>query len=317
MALSHVDFDIGNGMSPPGSQLQLYTLDGYDVQYFYFEPTGDKLTYSIHNKATRYCVEVLNSTTANWSQVGSNYLTVYGQSPRMLFRTKLWLRSVQVSGSDIDAIQTPEVNIILWGNITDGDRLPDFYISLTQSTVFEMLKQYGVKGGSYNLTTQFPITNSPALPQKTDKDTITKYLQSLIKNGNLTPNNNTVYVIFFDSTSGPSCKDYCSAHGWIQLKDKVTVKNTVLPGYVPFVLLPELTSGCDCCQGFDGLTANSAHEFVEVITEGYYERVIDTEIGDQCRYDLFKIPGRDGQTSYTVQKFWSNIANACVGGDSS
>ncbi|KAJ3289639.1 hypothetical protein HDU76_007509, partial [Blyttiomyces sp. JEL0837] len=68
-----LDFPItSTGVSPPGTQLQLYHAHQHDAQYFRFIPTGDGTTYNVVNKITNYCLEVLNGATANYSPVGLN-----------------------------------------------------------------------------------------------------------------------------------------------------------------------------------------------------------------------------------------------------
>ncbi|KAJ3331083.1 hypothetical protein HDU76_004125 [Blyttiomyces sp. JEL0837] len=71
-----LDFPINNNVpSPPGTQLQIFYSHNDDAQYFRFVPTGDGKTYTVLNKLTNFCLEVLNGATTNYSPVGLNTCT--------------------------------------------------------------------------------------------------------------------------------------------------------------------------------------------------------------------------------------------------
>jgi len=142
-------------------------------------------------------------------------------------------------------------------------------------------------------------------------------------------NVNTYYAIFFPhgltikQGRSKSCTSggFCAYHGTIDAGGSV--------GEIYYGVHPDMQagSGCDvgCGDGapFDNYTAVASHEMVETITDcevglannnapplAWYDNTYG-EIGDICNEQDGSIVGADSQT-YTVQREFSNAANACI-----
>ncbi|KAJ3319858.1 hypothetical protein HDU76_000433 [Blyttiomyces sp. JEL0837] len=208
-------------------------------------------------------------------------------------------------------LQNVEVILLLWGNVNNAGSYPDFYQTLLSSRVFEMLGQYGIGAGSYKGYMQLPPNGGPALPRANTNDDIRAYLHQLAKAGYLKPNGNTYYAVHFAPDSGAGCSGYCAYHSAEYIFD---IPNRATDRLV-YGVMPDL-NGCNCggSNVFEAQTMAAAHELVEAVTDpliGFRDRQTLSEIGDLCAYRTFSITGANGN-SYVIQKFWSNIANACV-----
>ncbi|KAJ3278948.1 hypothetical protein HDU76_009685, partial [Blyttiomyces sp. JEL0837] len=205
-----------------------------------------------------------------------------------------------------------EVTVLLWGSVPNADKYPDFYTSILNSKVFDVLGQYNVSRGTYKSTLQLPPPGAKPLP--TTSNSIASYIKYLIVGGFLTPNKNSYYAIHFGTdinTNVTNCSTYCGYH------DAAAINSTL---YVPYGVLPDLTPCSTTCYGntaFESQTITAAHELFEAITDpipgtGYLHVLTDAEVGDLCSSrGSFSISGSSG-ISYTVPKFWSNAAGACV-----
>jgi hypothetical protein len=96
-----------------------------------------------------------------------------------------------------------------------------------------------------------------------------------------------------------SCQVFCGYHS--------DIDGQVFYAVVPF-------PGCAGCAGglatLDALTVTSSHELCEAITDpipgqGWYDDA-NGEIGDICAWQTKQVG------PYTVQREWSNGANACI-----
>ena len=142
-------------------------------------------------------------------------------------------------------------------------------------------------------------------------------------------NNNTYYAVFFPhgmtitqgGTSSCVSGGFCAYHGTIDAGGPI--------GEIYYGVHPDMQSGSGCNTGcgngtvFGNYTSVASHEMAETITDAevglatvfapplaWYDSK-NGEIGDICNAQQGSILGGDGQT-YTVQKLFSNAANACI-----
>jgi len=142
-------------------------------------------------------------------------------------------------------------------------------------------------------------------------------------------NNNTYYAIFFPhglsitqgGTSSCVAGGFCAYHGTIDAGGSV--------GEIYYGVHPDMQSGSGCDTGcgsgtvFGNYTSVASHEMAETMTDcevglatteapplAWYDNN-NGEIGDICNAQQGSIIGGDGQT-YTVQRLFSNLANACI-----
>lgn len=226
-------------------------------------------------------------------------------------------------------IPNVEVTMLLWGiNITSADRLPDFYAAVTNSEYYDMLSEYSTENqtigrGSFKETIH--LTGYSPSNVLDDAYDIQPYLRSLVAAGTLAPTENSYYAIhfapFYHITLGEdeSCRVFCAYHGTIDISDIPNTKTR----YLYYGIMPDQGGACRWGCGsnrdaFNNLCSVSSHELVEATTDpavglagGYsfplaWYNEQQGEIGDICN-------GYQGKAAnYTVQKQWSNKANACV-----
>lgn len=118
------------------------------------------------------------------------------------------------------------------------------------------------------------------------------------------PDANTLYFVYTPPGStitqggSRSCQAFCGYHS--------NIGNQIFYAAMPY-------PGCSGCTGGlsvqNALTATSSHELCEAITDaipgtGWYDDQ-HGEIGDICAWQFDTLGG------YTIQKEWSNAANAC------
>lgn len=119
------------------------------------------------------------------------------------------------------------------------------------------------------------------------------------------PSANTLYFVYLPSGvtvqqgGSSSCQSFCGYHDSFSTQTYYAV--------VPY-------ADCNGCSAnlavLDALTEVSSHELCEAITDpvpgqGWYDQN-NGEIGDICAWQTKQVG------NYTVQKEWSNSANACV-----
>ncbi len=234
-------------------------------------------------------------------------------------------------------IANVKVIAVNWGpnvNTTVASGIGGFYSAITGSAYFDWLSEYNTVGlngtdgkagsnqtighGSY--AGQYTIT--PAISSGTVTDAnIQAELLAQISAGSLpAPDANTMYMIDFppavsiNDAGSLSCVQFCAYHGTL-------VYNGVS---VAYGVHPDLTqTGCSTGCGtsavmFNNATSVHSHELIEAVTDlevgigttvarplAWYNSA-KGEIGDICNGQQGSIAG------YTVQKEWSNSANACI-----
>jgi hypothetical protein len=229
-------------------------------------------------------------------------------------------------------IPNAKVHVVFWGNAVNATttaRISGFFSSITSSVYFDWLTEYNtptqsIGRGSLGNTTTITPSNGSAVVTNTD---IATELASQIQAGHLAqPDGNALYMVYFPPSvviqldaADYSCVQFCAYH------------NTARAGSTEFYygVMPDLSvGGCSVgcggsAQTFDNLTSVSSHELIESITDaevGFATTVAaplawydanNGEIGDICNAQQARVTGSDGQ-SWTVQKQWSNQANACI-----
>jgi hypothetical protein len=197
-----------------------------------------------------------------------------------------------------------------------------FYKGVTNSVLFDMLRQYssigrgsGVNGIVDNRTTTRVSDNA-----------IHTELNRLFTAGTLpAPNANTYFPVHFPagvSITAPdgsrSCVQFCAYHG-------TYVRNGV---NVNYGVIPDQGGGCagGCgrnAQRVNNMDSVASHELIEAVTDpavglatvfgpplAWYDRT-NGEIGDICNGQQGTTVGGDGVT-YVIQLEFSNAANNCV-----
>ena len=224
-----------------------------------------------------------------------------------------------------------------------GDAMGAFYAGVTNSPHMDWLNEYNT-----NITTAGGLTGSdqaigrgtflsrvsiqPAAANNgtTISDSqIQAELDAEITSGVLpAPDANTIYMVNFPQgkvvTEGGnnSCQagGFCAYHGTF-----TRAGSNLFYGVLPDM---QAGSGCDlgcghAANGFDNQTLVASHELIEAVTDSevglattfapplaWYDS-LHGEIGDICNALQGSVVGGDGQT-YTVQKEWSNLSNACI-----
>jgi len=119
------------------------------------------------------------------------------------------------------------------------------------------------------------------------------------------------YALFFDqhvTISDPGftqCQQFCGYHTYMYGNNNNLFTYSVYP-----------TCASGCSSGMAALESVISHEIAETMTDpemnGWYGTGgTGSEIGDICAWQDATVTAANGN-SYTVQKIWSNAANACV-----
>ena len=215
--------------------------------------------------------------------------------------------------------------------------VPAFYRVILDSDYTRMLSEYDttnqmIGDGDYRGPYTIAPSKCAAGPCHLDDADIQAEIKSQIAAGKLVApvvsnqsfNQNTMYMIYFPpkvTITDPSGLSSCVSGGFCGYHGTTNAKfGTMLYGVIPDF---GKGSGCDtggCGAGgqFQNITSISSHEFSETITDpdvGFTQNVgypmawydpSNGEIGDICILRTTVVCG------YTVQKEWSNQANACI-----
>jgi hypothetical protein len=212
------------------------------------------------------------------------------------------------------------VHPVFWNSATKLQaNINAFYPAVVGSSsamYTSVLTQYNIGTG----TSVAGITDTNSTRSIKDS-AIQNRLKTLIGQGSLpAPNANTYYPVHFPSGmtislgSSRSCVQFCAYHSTFVLNG-VNVNYGVIPDIGQ--------SGCNGGCGGSTVTNNTdsvaSHELVEATTDpavglatvfgpplGWYDQPDNQEIGDLCNAQQGTAAG------FTIQKEWSNSANACV-----
>lgn len=234
-------------------------------------------------------------------------------------------------------ISTPRVVAVIWGGAVAPTTVASagpFLRALLNSTYMDPLAQYntrltGVNGkvgtqqaigrGKLRARTQFnPANKSTAL---TDAAIQTELRAQIAAKRLPAPDLNTIYIVYFPPGISITAfgRQSCSFFGGYH----AAMQSTVSASNIFYAVIP------DCGQGWNAITAVTAHELAEAVTDPIptpgsnplypqaWNTVDGSEIGDLCERQngiLNITPSVPGQTtpSYVVQQYWSNTKGACT-----
>lgn len=221
----------------------------------------------------------------------------------------------------------PEVRVhpVFWNRDTrHQNNLNMMYKAITQSKLFDMLRQYSArKQLILRGTAATGYVNNGKGRRITDRD-IRQELNRLFSHGLLLPpTKNSYYPIHFPpgvtiegppgSGVGTLCVNSCGYH-YAYKHNNANVYYGVIPD-----LGGPCARGCGAGSEVDNLDSTSSHELVEAVTDpasslgraGWFDNRTGFEIADICNQRQAKIQGGDGKM-YSIQREWSNRANKCV-----
>jgi hypothetical protein len=226
----------------------------------------------------------------------------------------------------------PNVKVITywWGggsSVQYASQLEKFYGGVTNSNWFKIHSEYSTSNQTIGMGSWALSFNDKYAPTGVLTDAqIQSRLLTMINNGSLPAvDSNTYYAIHFIpgisiSSNGGSCVagGFCAYHGTINSNGK----------YIYYGVLPDQGGGCATGCGtnanpFNNLCSVASHELSEAVTDpgiglastyapplAWYDPN-NGEIGDICNAQQGTTVGGDNVT-YTVQKIFSNKANACI-----
>ena len=212
------------------------------------------------------------------------------------------------------------VHPVFWNSATKlQSNINAFYPAVvgSGSTMYaSVLAQYNIGTG----TSVAGIIDTSATRSIKDSAIQTR-LTTLINQGRLpAPNANTYYPVHFPSGmtitlgSSRSCVQFCAYHSTFVLNGV-----NVNYGVIPDIGQAGCNGGCGGSTVTNNTNSVASHELVEATTDpavglatvfgpplGWYDQPDNQEIGDLCNAQQGTSAG------FTVQKEWSNSANACV-----
>lgn len=232
-------------------------------------------------------------------------------------------------------VASPQVHAIFWGQGWINPERPaprpsieQFLKDLLNSTIMNLLAQYGVGAGSY-----VGSMSDPRISGTLTDANIQSQLQAYFGNGTLPePDGNSVHMIFFDENvevddpglgivmCEPAGDTAFGYHNFF-------ATSKMNPAY--YAVMPALDDTCvtESCSGSSGCTLSlsdtqlqritevSTHEFGELCSDPQLDAWTDAsgnEIGDVCGGNNADITV--GTNTWRVQKLWDNAAGQCTAG---
>ncbi len=209
-----------------------------------------------------------------------------------------------------------QVYTIFWGAAWQQSPLSDtaqslnsFFDYILTSSLIDQLAEYSTPQQQIGHGSRIGTTmlTTPSVGTSVSDSDIQQMLNNAIANNSIPqPTANTLYFVYLPSgvtvvqDGASSCQSFCGYHDDIN-------NGQIFYAVEPY---PDC-SGCSANLAvFDALTTTSSHELCEAITDpipgqGWYDPN-NGEIGDICAWQTKQVG------NYTVQKEWSNNANACV-----
>ncbi|KAJ3076408.1 hypothetical protein HDU99_001352 [Rhizoclosmatium hyalinum] len=207
-------------------------------------------------------------------------------------------------------IPTIEINPIFLGSNGFQSDLIKFYDSLTKSTYFNVLAEYGVTSG----TAQPAYVESSPKAGLDASSTFQDYLRNLVKAGTITVKSSSFYPIHLAANSDmvyqgsvlAGCDAYCFVSGAVTASDDYNAP------YINYAIFPDYSSGnctSNCGNSVDSLRNLEAYASGSIVNQATWTwQTSDGKTADQlCRLQMAPLPGF-GQ--FSVQKLWSNKQQA-------
>ena len=223
--------------------------------------------------------------------------------------------SAQLVYNNGPLLTSVQVFTIFWGTAWQQAPLSNtvqsinsFFDFILTSSLIDQLVEYSVQGQQIGHGSRIGTTTltTPTLGTTVADSDIQQMLNTSIANNTLPqPNANTLYFIYLPTgvtvTQGgsSSCQAFCGYHD--------NINGQIFYAVMPY---PDCSGCTSNLATLDSLTSISSHELCEAITDpipgqGWYDQS-NGEIGDICAWQTKQVG------NYTVQKEWSNSANACV-----
>jgi hypothetical protein len=226
-------------------------------------------------------------------------------------------------------IQNVNVIPVYWNSsVALQSNLNQFYSAIVTGTYPTFLSQYNTSSPSQKFgagTRGTPYVATQTGTNVTDAQ-VQSFLTASFNSGALPkPTANNLYMVHFppgvsitDSSGSKSCVVFCAYHGTGTYNGQ-----DFFYGIIPDLGSGGCQSGCGTSTVLNNTTSVISHEYTEALTDpavglattysaplGWYNATYG-EIGDECNGQQTTAVLGDGK-SYTVQKEWSNSANACA-----
>jgi hypothetical protein len=209
---------------------------------------------------------------------------------------------------------------IYWGNQADfpsdlKDAMSDLLSGFNNSSYLAIAQQY-MRGAPIVTAYHGAVIDVSAPPGKAPQ---TSEIAAEVCKLVVQPDPNTLYIVF---TSNAPHINYCAWHAGatcngMPMQIAYVPNQALLPNCSPYTV-----SNLGCNQYSNGTVSSAdsvAHEFMESITDPQISAWYDkrgAEIGDKCNFvygSCVPLPNSTpGNTSWQIQKMWSNAANSCV-----
>ena len=241
-----------------------------------------------------------------------NIVPLFGQTVTAPSAAAAPAQLVYNNGPLLTAVQ---VYTIFWGTAWQQATLSStvqninaFFDYVLTSPLIDQLSEYSVQGQTIGHGSRIGTTTmtTPDVSTTVADSDIQQMLNTSISNNTLPqPNANTLYFVYLPSgvtvTQGgsSSCQAFCGYHD--------AINSQIFYAVMPY---PDCSGCMTNLATLDALTTTSSHELCEAITDpvpgsGWYDQT-NGEIGDICAWQTKQLG------NYTVQKEWSNSANACI-----
>lgn len=217
------------------------------------------------------------------------------------------------------------VNVFWNANVRYQSEMNAFYPAILDSNHMDWLNEYDTPTqhiGRGSFIGSYVDTGAPSSTTVSNEQIQTEL--SRLLDARLVPENdgvNVLYMFYFPTgvkitiDNASSCVQFCAFHNTYTHAGK-----NVYYGVMPDVNSGMCSFGCGSGSAVQNLTAVSAHELIEAVTDGavglvqgdqpvaplaWYD-INNGEIGDICAGQTGVVAGQ------TVQLEWSNFENACI-----